>query len=77
MTAAPGPITVNSEFDLSTPDGSVHIASFTDVTLEQGGYFVCRSTPPTFTCQTLARTVPAGRASRAATAATAGQTGAA
>jgi len=55
VTAAPGPITVSSRYDLSTPDGSVRIASFTDVTLEQGGYFVCESTPLTFTCQTLTR----------------------
>ena len=55
VTAAPGPITVNSRYDLSTPDGSVRIVSFTDVTLEQGGYFVCESTPLTFTCKTLTR----------------------
>ena len=55
VTAAPGPITVNSKYDLSTPDGSVRIVSFTDVTLEQGGYFVCESTPLSFTCTTLTR----------------------
>ena len=55
VTAAPGPLTVRSRYDLSTPDGSVRIASFTDVTLEQGGYFVCESTPLTFTCTTLTR----------------------
>ncbi|MFI5062491.1 MAG: hypothetical protein ACHP9Z_00720 [Streptosporangiales bacterium] len=55
VTAAPGPLTVSSRYDLSTPDGSVRIASFTDVTLEQGGYFVCESTPLTFTCTTLTR----------------------
>ena len=55
VTAAPGPVTVSSRYDLSTPDGSVRIVSFTDVTLEQGGYFVCWSTPLTFTCQTLTR----------------------
>ena len=55
VTAAPGPITVNSRYDLSTPDGSVRIVSFTDVTLEQGGYFVCESTPLSFTCTTLTR----------------------
>ena len=55
VTAAPGPLTVSSRYDLSTPDGSMRIASFTDVTLEQGGYFVCESTPLTFTCTTLTR----------------------
>ncbi len=55
VTAAPGPITVSSKYDLSTPDGSVRIVSFTDVTLEQGGYFVCESTPLSFTCVTLTR----------------------
>jgi hypothetical protein len=55
VTAAPGPITVNAKYDLSTPDGSVRIVSFTDVTLEQGGYFVCESTPLSFTCATLTR----------------------
>ena len=60
VTAAPGPITVSSRYDLSTPDGSVRIVSFTDVTLEQGGYFVCESTPLTFTCQTLTRTGDSG-----------------
>ena len=60
VTAAPGPITVNSKYDLSTPDGSVRIVSFTDVTLEQGGYFVCESTPLSFTCTTLTRTGTSG-----------------
>lgn len=60
VTAAPGPLTVNSRYDLSTPDGSVRIAAFTDVILEQGGYFVCEATPLTFTCQTLTRTGNSG-----------------
>ena len=60
VTAAPGPLTVSSRYDLSTPDGSVRIASFTDVTLEQGGYFVCESTPLTFTCNTLTRNGTSG-----------------
>ena len=55
VSAAPGSITVSSKYDLSTPDGSVRIVSFTDVTLEQGGYFVCESTPLSFTCVTLTR----------------------
>ena len=60
VTAAPGPLTVSSRYDLSTPDGSMRVASFTDVTLEQGGYFVCESTPLTFTCNTLTRTGDSG-----------------
>jgi len=63
VTAAPGPLTVNSKYDLSTPDGSMRIASFTDVTLEQGGYFVCESTPLVFTCNTLTRTGDSGTSS--------------
>jgi hypothetical protein len=75
VTAAPGPITVSSRYDLSTPDGSVRIVSFTDVTLEQGGYFVCESTPLTFTCATLTRNGNSG--SRAADFNILGKTGAA
>jgi hypothetical protein len=60
VTAATGPLTVRSRYDLSTPDGSMRIASFTDVTLEQGGYFVCESTPLTFTCATLTRNGTSG-----------------
>ena len=55
VSAATAPLTVNSRYDLSTPDGSPKIASFTDVVLEQGGYFVCYGTPLTFTCNTLTR----------------------
>ena len=52
---AAGPITVSSRYDLSTPDGTPRIVAFTDVILEQGGYFVCESTPLAFTCTTLTR----------------------
>jgi hypothetical protein len=52
---AAGPITVSSRYDLSTPDGSPRIVTFTDVILEQGGYFVCESTPLMFSCTTLTR----------------------
>jgi hypothetical protein len=55
VTAAAGPLTISSAYDLSTPDGSVRIVSFTDVVMNQGGYFVCESTPLTFTCETLTR----------------------
>jgi hypothetical protein len=58
--AAAGPITVSSRYDLSTPDGSPRIVSFTDVILAQGGYFVCDSTPLSFTCTTLTRTGNSG-----------------
>ena len=34
--------------------------SFSDVTMEQGGYFVCESTPLIFTCNTLTRTGNSG-----------------
>lgn len=60
VSAATGPITVNSRYDLSTPDGSPRVVSFTDVILEQGGYFVCESTPLVFTCDTLTRTGTSG-----------------
>lgn len=60
VTAAAAPLTVNSRYDLSTPDGSQRIVSFTDVTLEQGGYFVCEGTPLSFTCNTLTRTGNSG-----------------
>jgi hypothetical protein len=55
VSAAAEPLTVNSRYDLSTPDGSPRIVSFTDVILEQGGYFVCEGTPLMFTCNTLTR----------------------
>lgn len=60
VAAAAGPLTVSSMYDLSTPDGSPRIASFTDVTLLQGGYFVCAGTPLIFTCDTLTRTGNSG-----------------
>ncbi len=59
-TVAPGPLTVSSPFDLSTLDGSPRVVVFTDVTLEQGGYFVCWSTPLSFTCDTLTRNGDSG-----------------
>ena len=60
VTAAPGPLTVSARYDLSTPDGSPRIVSFSDVILEQGGYFVCESTPLNFSCITLTRTGNSG-----------------
>ena len=60
VSVAPGPLTINSKYDLSTPDGSLRIAVFTDVTIEQGGYFVCQSTPLNFTCDTLTRSGNSG-----------------
>lgn len=60
VSAAATPLTVNSRYDLSTPDGSPRIVSFSDVTMEQGGYFVCESTPLIFTCNTLTRTGNSG-----------------
>lgn len=53
--AAAGPLTVSSRYDLSSPSGGPTIVTFTDVILEQGGYFVCEATPLTFTCNTLTR----------------------
>ena len=55
VLASPGPITINAPKDLSTPDGSLSVVEATDVTIEQGGYFFCRSTPLLFTCNTLTR----------------------
>jgi hypothetical protein len=60
VAAAAGPLTISSEYDLSTTDGSLRIASFTDVIMEQGGYFLCQSTPLVFTCNTLTRTGGSG-----------------
>jgi hypothetical protein len=60
VSAAATPLTVSSRYDLSTPDGSPRIVSFTDVILEQGGYFVCNGTPLSFTCNTLTRTGNSG-----------------
>jgi hypothetical protein len=57
---ASGPKTINSEWDISTPDGSYQIIEITDLTIEQGGYIVCRSTPLSFTCNTLTRTGNSG-----------------
>jgi hypothetical protein len=58
VAAAAGPLTVNaanSPYDLSTPDGSLKTVTYTDVIIEQGGYFVCYATPLSFTCTTLTR----------------------
>lgn len=49
-----GPLTVSSAYPLSSSGGPT-IVSFTDVILEQGGYFVCRGTILSFTCNTLTR----------------------
>jgi hypothetical protein len=54
VTTAPGPITVNSPVDLSSPTGT-NVVCFTDVTLEQGGSFTCAATNLSFTCDTLTR----------------------
>ncbi|HEX3958639.1 MAG TPA: hypothetical protein VHZ03_18760 [Trebonia sp.] len=60
VAASAQPLTVTGRYDLSTPDGSPKIVSFTDVILEQGGYFVCEATPLMFTCDTLTRKGNAG-----------------
>jgi hypothetical protein len=52
--AAAGPLTVSSEYRLSSASGPT-IVTFTDVILEQGGYFVCEGTILSFTCNTLTR----------------------
>jgi len=57
VVAAPeaaGPLTVSSRYDLSSTSGPT-IVTFTDVILEQGGYFVCEATALSFTCDTLTR----------------------
>ena len=55
VAASVEPLVVTGRYDLSTTDGSPKIVSFSDVTLEQGGYFVCEATPLMFTCDTLTR----------------------
>jgi hypothetical protein len=54
VTTAPGPITVNKPVDLSSDTGH-RVVCFTDVTMEQGGYFSCSATTLEFTCDTLTR----------------------
>jgi hypothetical protein len=60
LEVADGPITVDKPYDLSTTDGTARVVSFTDVTLAQGGYFTCYSTPLLFSCDTLTRTGDSG-----------------
>jgi hypothetical protein len=62
VTIANGPITVDKVIDLSTNDGTERVVTYTDVTMVEGGAFVCYATPLTFTCDTLTRTgrPPAG-----------------
>ena len=52
--AAAGPLTVSSAYSLSSVSGPT-IVTFTDVILEQGGYFVCDGTILSFSCNTLTR----------------------
>jgi hypothetical protein len=60
LTVADGPLTVDKPYDLSTTDGTPRVVSFTDVTLQQGGYFTCYATPLLFSCDTLTRTGDTG-----------------
>jgi hypothetical protein len=60
--AAAGPLKVSSRYDLSSTSGPT-IATFTDVILEQGGYFVCEGTILSFTCNTLTRNGNSGNPS--------------
>jgi hypothetical protein len=60
VVAAAGPVTVDGRYDLSTPDGRMSIVTFTDVTLNPGGYFYCAATPLSFTCDTLTRNGDSG-----------------
>jgi hypothetical protein len=60
LTAAPGPITINSKKDLSTSNGLPSTAVFTDVTMNDGGYFYCSATTLSFTCDTLTRNGSSG-----------------
>ncbi|WP_442582282.1 hypothetical protein ACSBOB_10190 [Mesorhizobium sp. ASY16-5R] len=57
-----GPLTIDAPYDLSTSDGSTRVAIFTDVTMNQGGYFICSATPLQFTCSTLTRVGSGGAA---------------
>src|ERR1051326_6776093 len=45
--ASAGPLTVNGRYDLSSTGGPT-IVTFTDVIMEQGGYFVCNGTVLSF-----------------------------
>jgi hypothetical protein len=60
VTGAPGPITISGPYDLTTPSGSINLVTFTDVTIAQGGYFICEATPLIFSCDTLTRTGTSG-----------------
>jgi hypothetical protein len=56
-----GALTVSSEYSLGSTSGPT-IVTFTDVILDQGGYFVCRGTILSFTCNTLTRNGNTGNA---------------
>ena len=60
VLGSPGPMTVSAPKDISTADGRLSIVDVTDLTITQGGYFICRSTPLQFKCQTLTRTGDTG-----------------
>ena len=65
VIAAPktaGPITVNSPTVLNKGNGPT-IVSFSDVILDQGGYFVCEGSILSFTCTTLKRNGNTGSSS--------------
>jgi len=54
------PITISERKDISTDDGRLRIADYSDVTMTQGGFITCCATPLQFTCQTLTRTGDTG-----------------
>jgi hypothetical protein len=56
------PITVSSRYVLNSGTGPT-IVSFSDVILEQGGYFVCEGSILSFTCTTLTRNGNSGSTS--------------
>jgi hypothetical protein len=55
VSAATDPVVISTPKDLSTPDGRPAIVTYTDLVLDQGGYFICKNTPLLFTCTTLTR----------------------
>lgn len=50
---AAGPLVVDGELDLSTDNGELKRAVYTDVTFKPGGYIVAKATPLDFICDTM------------------------
>ena len=50
---AAGPLVVDGELDLSTANGELKRAVYSDVTIKPGGYIVAKATPLDFICDTM------------------------